>query len=79
MSGAYNESSIESYKFHHIDTHKCLKCKEFPCEGACFKGIYEVINKDSEPKCVVIEGREEMCAKCHICTTVCKLKAITID
>ena len=79
MSDVNNQKSIESYKFHHIDTSKCLKCREFSCEDACFRGIYEVINKKSEPKCIVVEDREDMCVKCHICTTACKARAITID
>ncbi len=79
MSEAKNRSNIESYKFHHIDINKCSKCKEFSCEDVCFRGIYEVINKDSTPKCIVVEDREDRCVKCHICTTTCKAKAITID
>ena len=71
--------TIEHYKFHHIDISKCSNCTEFSCEEACFRGIYEVINKKSTPKCIVIKNREEMCVKCHICTTACKLRAITID
>ena len=47
--------------------------------AACFRGIYEVINKNSEPKCMVVEDREDNCIKCHMCTTACKLRAITID
>ncbi|GAG26245.1 unnamed protein product, partial [marine sediment metagenome] len=49
------------------------------CEETCFRGIYEVINKDSIPKCTVVEDREDRCVKCHMCTTACKLRAITID
>ena len=79
MSEADNRDAIESYKFHHIDTSKCKQCKEFSCEEACFRGIYEVINKDSTPKCIVVEEHEDRCVKCHICTTACKLKALTID
>ena len=79
MNSTDNSKKIESYKFHHIDTSKCKLCKSFDCEEACFRGIYEVINKNSEPKCVVIEDRESMCVKCHMCTTACKFEAITID
>ena len=79
MSEANDQKAIESYKFHHIDTRKCLECEDFACEEVCFRGIYEVINKDSKPKCVVVEVREDRCVKCHICTTACKLGAITID
>lgn len=79
MSEAENQSSIESYKFHHIDVSKCSICKEYSCEEACFRGIYEVINKESTPKCKVVEDNEDRCVKCHICTTACKLRAITID
>ena len=79
MSDTEDQRVIESYKFHHIDVSKCNKCTEFSCEEACFRGIYEVINKDSEPKCIVVENREENCVKCHICTTACKQRAITID
>jgi Fe-S-cluster-containing hydrogenase component 2 len=79
MSGAEDRSTIESYKFHHIDINKCSTCKEFSCEEACFRGIYEVINKDSIPKCIVVQENEDNCVKCHICTTACKLRAITID
>lgn len=79
MSDAKNETCVESYKFHHIDISKCKECKEFSCEDACFRGIYEVINKNSEPRCVVIEDREDRCIKCHICTTACTKKAILID
>ena len=79
MSDVKKQGTIESYQFHHIDVSKCLQCKEFSCEDACFRGIYEVIDKDSNPKCLVIEDREDMCVKCHICTTACKLRAITID
>ena len=79
MSEADDRATIENYKFHHIDTSKCKQCKEFSCEEACFRGIYEVINKESKPKCIVVEDREDNCVKCHICTTACKLKALTID
>ncbi|MFW9825728.1 MAG: hypothetical protein ACFFE4_22490 [Candidatus Thorarchaeota archaeon] len=79
MSEAEDQSSVESYEFHHIDISKCRDCKDFSCEEACFRGIYEVINKDSIPKCVVIEDREDRCVKCHMCTTACKPRAITID
>jgi len=72
-------TGIKSYKFHHVDLAKCAICKEFSCEDACFRGIYKVINKDTEPMCVVVEEREDHCIKCHICTTACKLRAITID
>ena len=71
--------SIKSYKFHHIDHSKCAICKAFSCEEACFRRVYEVLNKDSEPMCVVVEDREDHCIKCHMCTTACKLRAITID
>ena len=74
-----NDANIESYKFHHIDTSKCRKCLSFDCEEACFRGIYKVIDKDTEPKSSVVEEREDMCVKCHMCTTACKLEAITID
>ena len=40
---------------------------------------YKVINKDSIPRCIVVEDREDRCVKCHMCTTACKLRAITID
>ncbi|MFX1365680.1 MAG: 4Fe-4S binding protein [Promethearchaeota archaeon] len=79
MSEVEERTAIESYKFHHIDTSKCKQCKEFSCEEACFRGIYEVINKDTIPKCIVVEDREDRCVKCHICTTACKSNAITID
>ena len=79
MTEVKNRSNIESYKFHHIDINKCNKCNEFSCEEACFRGIYHVINKDSTPKCCVVEDREDHCVKCHMCTTACKRKAITID
>ncbi|MFX1570747.1 MAG: 4Fe-4S binding protein [Promethearchaeota archaeon] len=26
-----------------------------------------------------MEEREDRCVKCHICTTACKFKALTID
>ncbi len=79
MSEGKDPSTIESYKFHHIDVSKCQACQEFSCEEACFRGIYKVINKNSKPKCIVVIEREENCVKCHICTTACKLKALTID
>jgi Fe-S-cluster-containing hydrogenase component 2 len=79
MSKADDMERIESYKFHHIDIRKCSQCEEFSCEEACFRGIYKVINKDSLPKCIVVENNEDRCVKCHICTTACKLRAITID
>ncbi len=79
MSDVNDQDSIESYKFHHIDISKCFTCQAFSCVKACFRGIYEVKNKDSHPKCVVIQEREEMCVKCHICTTACKSRAIIID
>ena len=53
MSKAPNQNNIESYKFHHIETNKCRLCKDFSCEEACFRGIYEIVNKDSIPKCAV--------------------------
>ena len=79
MSNAKKQEFIESYKFHHIDTSKCRNCKEFSCEEACFRGIYEVINKNSTPQCIVLKEREDFCVKCHICTTACKFRAIKID
>ena len=79
MSEVDDRDTIESYKFHHIDISKCEQCKDFSCEEACFRGIYMVINKDSTPKCIVVEDREDRCVKCHICTTACKLKALKID
>ncbi|MFX1392570.1 MAG: 4Fe-4S binding protein [Promethearchaeota archaeon] len=79
MSEVNNLEAVESYRFHHIDTKKCRRCDGFWCEEACFRGIYEVINKDTEPKCIVVEDREDRCVKCHICTTQCKFGAITID
>ena len=79
MSEAVDKDHIDSYKFHHIKTNECATCNDFSCEEACFRGIYEVINKDSIPKCTVVEDREDRCVKCHICTTACKKKAITID
>jgi len=79
MSSTNKKGAVESYRFHHINTEKCRQCKTFDCEEACFRGIYQVINKDSEPKCIVVEDKEDNCVKCHICTTQCKFKAITID
>jgi Fe-S-cluster-containing hydrogenase component 2 len=73
------QSILESYAFHHIDISKCAQCQDFSCEEACFRGIYEVINKDSTPKCIVVQDREDRCVKCHMCTTACKYKAIKID
>ena len=65
--------------FHHIDKGKCRLCNEFSCEETCFRGIYEVVNKGSTPECIVVKDREDRCVKCHMCTTACKLRAITID
>ena len=79
MSDADKSSGIDDYKFHHIDTNKCKECKSYSCEDVCFRGIYHVINKETEPKSVVIEEREDRCVKCHMCTTACKAEAITID
>ena len=79
MSEAKDRDDIERYKFHQINIQKCSICKDFSCEEACFRGIYEVINKESTPKCIVVEDNEDRCVKCHICTTACKLRAITID
>lgn len=79
MSDFKSQRYIESYKFHHINTRKCRQCKDFSCEKACFKGIYKVVNKDTIPRSTVLEDREDSCLKCHMCTTACKLKAITID
>jgi NAD-dependent dihydropyrimidine dehydrogenase PreA subunit len=79
MTSVKNNANIRSYKFHHIDTDKCKICDQFSCEEACFRGIYEVINKNNEPKCVILENREDLCVKCHICTTACKSEAIVID
>lgn len=79
MSKTKKTQAIESYKFHHIDTQRCAHCREFNCVDACFRGVYEVINKDSVPRCIVIPEREDFCVKCHLCTTVCKFKAIKID
>jgi Fe-S-cluster-containing hydrogenase component 2 len=74
-----SQSIFESYIFHHIDISKCAQCRDFSCEEVCFRGIYEVINKDSTPKCIVVQDREDRCVKCHMCTTACKYKAIKID
>jgi NAD-dependent dihydropyrimidine dehydrogenase PreA subunit len=79
MSDTEEQKNIVSYKFHHIDIDKCKGCKDFSCENACFRGIYEVIDKDTIPKCTVVVDREDRCVKCHICTTACKLHAILID
>ena len=79
MSDTPEKSNVVSYKFHHIDHSKCAICKDFSCEDACFRGIYKVINKDTKPMSVIVEEREDHCIKCHICTTACKLRAITID
>ena len=79
MREAEKSNGLVSYKFHNIDTNKCKECKSFACEDACFRGIYEVINKETQPKCIVVEEREDMCVKCHMCTTACKLEAILID
>ncbi|TFF97832.1 MAG: hypothetical protein EU541_07665 [Promethearchaeota archaeon] len=79
MSKSDNERNIEHYKFHHIDVEKCKNCSDFFCEDKCFRHIYKVENKESEPKCVLVPGREGFCIKCHICTTVCRFKAIRID
>lgn len=79
MSEAEKSNGLESYKFHHINTTKCKDCESFACEDACFRGIYRVINKETQPKCIVVKEREDMCVKCHMCTTACKLEAILID
>jgi NAD-dependent dihydropyrimidine dehydrogenase PreA subunit len=79
MSNAEEQKNIVSYKFHHIDIDKCKMCTEFSCENACFRGIYEVIDKENAPKCIVLKDREDRCVKCHICTTACKKRAILID
>ncbi len=79
MTNAPEQTNIVDYKFHHIDIEKCKICKGYFCEDACFRGVYKVINKNTEPMCVVVEEREDHCVKCHICTTACKLRAITID
>ena len=79
MNDAQDHSKVVSYKFHYIDTSKCRQCRGFWCEEACFRGIYEVIGKEDIPKCTIIKDREDMCVNCHICTTACKLNAITID
>ncbi|MHA1150448.1 MAG: 4Fe-4S binding protein [Promethearchaeota archaeon] len=76
---AVRKREIESYRFHHIDVSKCRVCKTFDCEETCFRGIYEVYGKGSIPKCTVVREREDRCIKCHICTSACKLDAITID
>ena len=52
-----DNDSVEHYKFHHIDISKCSKCRNFACEEACFRGIYQVINKDTIPKCVIVEKK----------------------
>ncbi|GAI93138.1 unnamed protein product [marine sediment metagenome] len=58
MNDSQDHSKIVSYKFHHIDINKCKICKDFSCEEACFRGIYEVMKKNSEPQSIVIEDRE---------------------
>jgi len=79
MNSDNPEESIENYKFHHIDVSKCKQCTEFSCEDACMRNLYKVINKDTEPKAIFWAEHEDFCVKCHICTTACKLRAITID
>jgi len=74
-----DNDSVDHYKFHHISSYKCSTCRDFSCEEACFRGIYEVINKDSTPKCILVEDKEDKCVKCHMCTTACKREAIIID
>jgi len=73
-----NSYSDSIKTFHIIDENKCLKCKTYDCENACFRGIYKIIQKDTAPKCVAIQERESYCLKCHICTTACKYNAIEI-
>ncbi|MFX1256341.1 MAG: hypothetical protein ACFFAN_00635 [Promethearchaeota archaeon] len=79
MSTLKDQAEIESYRFHHIDISKCLICENFACENVCFRGIYNVIKKDTAPKCIIVEEKEDRCVKCHMCTTACKLRAIKID
>ncbi|TXT63024.1 MAG: hypothetical protein BAJALOKI3v1_450023 [Promethearchaeota archaeon] len=79
MIEAEKKDGIESYKFHHIDTRKCAYCKDFLCEKACFRNIYTVVDKEGSPRCTIVPDREDFCVKCHICTTQCKFKALTID
>lgn len=79
MSESKTDEGMEHYKFHHIKTERCKHCSDFLCEEKCFRHIYKVENKESQPKCIIVPGREGFCVKCHICTTVCKSKAITID
>ncbi|MBY9006040.1 MAG: hypothetical protein KGD63_04715 [Candidatus Lokiarchaeota archaeon] len=79
MKKIKDNTSIINYNFHHIDISKCRCCKEFSCEEVCFRGVYNVINKEIFPNCVVILEREDFCVKCHLCTTACKKKAIFID
>lgn len=64
--------------FHLIDAEKCLTCKTYDCEDACFRGVYKVVNKGFSPQCTVIEEREPFCVKCHLCTTDCKYGAIEV-
>lgn len=79
MKDIKDNSKYTHYNFHHIEILKCKDCKDFLCEKVCFRGIYKVINKDSIPECLILSGREAFCVKCHLCTTVCKKKAILID
>ncbi|MEJ2248747.1 MAG: 4Fe-4S binding protein [Candidatus Lokiarchaeota archaeon] len=79
MTEVSEKDLVENYKFHHIDTEKCKSCKTYACEQVCFRGVYKVINKDMEPKCTVVNEREEFCVKCHLCTTACPQDAIFID
>ena len=79
MTEVNKKSSVDSYKFHHIDTNKCRTCKTYACEQVCFRGVYKVQNKERTPKCVVVDEREDFCVKCHLCTTACPQDAIIID
>ncbi|MFW9876789.1 MAG: hypothetical protein ACFFG0_27155 [Candidatus Thorarchaeota archaeon] len=64
MSDAHEQVTVESYKFYHKDVSKCSTYKEYSCGEACFRGIYEVTNKGSTLRCVVVEDL----SKCKIRT-----------
>ena len=65
-------------EFHKINAEKCLTCRTYDCEDACFRGVYKVINKEFAPQCTVVKEKESFCVKCHLCTTDCKYGAIDI-